>query len=205
MISPFNGAFHSEPDDERPNPIFPRRFLATSIRIAFVSHKIIASPATQASRNWPELTLRRCVVEWNPGNAEAGVPVVGLGCPRCCVAGLTQAAFGNGVVMDVDVLRFIKSCVERRRIHWTYHINMRLRGRFIPREAILASVDSYEIIEAYATDKYLPSYLVYSEYRGEPIHIQIAVDADGDKVTLVTAYRPDRDKWESDLKTRRKP
>ena len=114
-------------------------------------------------------------------------------------------AFGRGVAMDVNVLQLIKSCVEHRRIRWTYHVNMRLRGRFIPRNAILASVDSYEIIERYSSDRYLPSYLVYSEYRGEPMHILIALDVEGDTITLVTAYRPDRDKWESDLKTRRKP
>ncbi len=62
--------------------------------------------------------------------------------------------------MDTDVLTFVKSCVKRRRVRWTYHINMRLKGRFIPREAILSSVDAYEIIEEYPGDKYLPSYLV---------------------------------------------
>lgn len=92
----------------------------------------------------------------------------------------------------------------RRRIHWTYHVNMRLTGRFIPREAILASVDAYEIIEEYAEDKYLPSYLVYSEYRDDPIHVQIAVDLKHDSVTIVTVYRPSLDKWESDLRTRRR-
>jgi hypothetical protein len=40
---------------------------------------------------------------------------------------------------------------------------MRLKGRFIPREAILASTESYEIIEEYPKDKYLPSCLVYAE------------------------------------------
>jgi hypothetical protein len=66
-------------------------------------------------------------------------------------------------------------------------------------------VGSYEVIEEYPRDKYLPSYLVYTEYRGEPIHIHVAVDTAGDRVTIVTVYRPSRDKWEKDLKTRRKP
>jgi len=105
--------------------------------------------------------------------------------------------------VDADVLTFIKSCVKRRRIRWTYHINMRLRGRFIPRETVLSSVEAYEIIEEYPKDKYLPSYLIYAEYRADVVHILIAVDSVNDVVTIITAYRPDREEWERDLRTRR--
>jgi len=106
--------------------------------------------------------------------------------------------------MDIEILEFIKSCIKRRKIHWTYHVNMRLKGRFISREAILDSVDSYEIIEEYPEDKYLPSYLIYAEYKGEVIHIQIATDIENDNIRIVTSYKPTLDKWESDFKTRRK-
>ena len=105
--------------------------------------------------------------------------------------------------MDVDTLDFIKSCIRRRRIRWTYHVNMRLKGRFIPREAILSTADTYEIIEQYSEDKYLPSYLVYAEYKGQIIHAQIATDLEDDNVTIVTVYKPSPDKWEKDYKTRR--
>ena len=81
---------------------------------------------------------------------------------------------------------------------------MRLRGRFIPRETILSSVDAYQIIEEYPEDKYLPSYLIYTEYRADVVHILIAVDSTDDMVTIITAYRPDREEWERDLRTRRK-
>lgn len=105
--------------------------------------------------------------------------------------------------MADDILNFIKSCITRRRIRWAYHVNMRLKGRFIPREVILSSVDSYEIIEQYPKDKYLPSYLIYAEDQGQIIHIQIAVDVKNDSVTIVTSYRPTLDKWAKDFKTRR--
>ncbi|GEM_PF-7037578 len=52
--------------------------------------------------------------------------------------------------------------------------------------------------------KYLPSYLVYAEHEGEVFHIQIATDVAGDRVIIVTAYRPTPEKWEADLKTRRR-
>jgi hypothetical protein len=81
---------------------------------------------------------------------------------------------------------------------------MRLKGRFIPREAILSS-EACEIIEEYPEDKYLPSYLVYAEYQSQAVHIQIAADFENESITIVTAYKPTLDKWEEDLKTRRKP
>lgn len=101
--------------------------------------------------------------------------------------------------MDID---FIKQCVKERRVRWSYHLNMRLKERFIPREMILNSVDNFEIIEEYPNDKYLPSCLIYSEYEGVKFHIQIALDFDDRSIVLVTAYKPSSDKWHKDLKTR---
>ncbi len=46
-------------------------------------------------------------------------------------------------------LEFIRKCVRERKIRWTYHVNMRLKDRFIPREFIIDFVDSYEIIEEF--------------------------------------------------------
>ncbi len=82
---------------------------------------------------------------------------------------------------------------------------MRLEGRFIPREAVLGSVESYEIIEAYPEDEYLPSYLVLGRSAGGGFHVLFAADLDGDNVRVVTAYRPSEGEWEDDLKTRRAP
>lgn len=104
-----------------------------------------------------------------------------------------------------DPLRFIQACVRKRRVLWTYHVNMRLKGRFIPREAILDTVDSYEVIEAYPEDKYLPSYLVLGRSVRDAFHVLFAVDLEEDNVRVVTAYRPSADEWTDDLKTRRTP
>ena len=82
-------------------------------------------------------------------------------------------------------------------------MNMRVKGRFISREAIVESVANFEIIEEYPKDKYLPSYLVYSQYRDIIFHIVIAVDMQGDNVRIVTAYCPSPENWKEDLKTRR--
>lgn len=102
-----------------------------------------------------------------------------------------------------DPLEFIQRCVRQGKVFWTYHVNMRLRGRFINRRAILQSYEGYEIIEEYAKDKYLPSYLIYSEYQGEIFHILFAVDLKGVNVRVVTAYRPNPEEWEEGFRTRR--
>jgi len=81
---------------------------------------------------------------------------------------------------------------------------MRLKERFISRKVILASVDSYEIIEEYPKDKYLPSHLIYAVYGEQIFHILIAIDKENDSIRIVTTYKPTLDKWESDFKTRRK-
>jgi hypothetical protein len=80
---------------------------------------------------------------------------------------------------------------------------MRLAGRFIERETILHAVETFEIIEAYPDDKYLPSYLVLVRDDARPFHLLLAVDLEGDNVRVVTAYRPDVGEWSDDLKTRR--
>jgi hypothetical protein len=81
---------------------------------------------------------------------------------------------------------------------------MRLKERFISREAILSSLETYELIERYPDDKYLPSYLISAQHEGQVLHVQIAVDSENDNIRIVTAYKPSRDEWEEDLKTRRK-
>ncbi len=80
---------------------------------------------------------------------------------------------------------------------------MRLAGRFIPREVILAAVASYELVEAYPDDKYLPSYLILARPGPEAFHVLFAADVEGDNVRVVTSYRPDPEEWQPDLKARR--
>ena len=106
--------------------------------------------------------------------------------------------------MSENVLDFIKSCVTERKIFWTYHVNMRFKERSISREQIIDAVSSYEIIEEYQEDKYLPSYLVYAKYKETVLHIHVAVDTQNKNIRIITAYRPTPDKWEKDWKTRRK-
>ena len=93
-----------------------------------------------------------------------------------------------------DAIAFIRDCVGRRQVFWTYHVNMRLAERFIPRESILRAADIYELVESYPEDKFLPSYLVLGHHKREYFHVLFAADVEAGNVRVVTAYRPDREK-----------
>ena len=108
-----------------------------------------------------------------------------------------------GRKFPADPVAFIQDCVRRRKILWTYHVNLRLAGRSISREAIIAAADTYEMVEAYPHDKYLPSDLVLARDSSEYLHILFGADVQGDNVRIVTAYRPDPAEWEENLKNRR--
>jgi len=103
-----------------------------------------------------------------------------------------------------DPLAFIRNCVKLKNIKWTYHVNMRMKGRFIPREIVLDSIQYYEIIEEYPDDKYLPSYLVFSKYQDKVFHVLFAIDVEENNVRVITAYYPSFNEWEKGSKTRRK-
>lgn len=102
--------------------------------------------------------------------------------------------------MPSDPLAFIRRCVRERKLLWTYHVNMRLGRRHITRDEILGAVDSYEIVESYPQDKYLPSYLLLG---ANTFHVLFAVDVAGDNVRIVTAYRPDPNEWQPGLRERK--
>jgi len=106
--------------------------------------------------------------------------------------------------VPADPMEFIRLCAAERRILWTYHVNMRMKGRGIPRGVIIGAVDSYEIIEEYPGDKYMPSYLIWMKANGEVYHVLFALDVEGNNVRVVTAYRPDPAGWDGSLKKRRR-
>ena len=81
---------------------------------------------------------------------------------------------------------------------------MRLGQRFIAREMIIAATESYEIVKAYPDDKYFPSYLLLGKRGEEAFHALFGADVDGQNVRVVTAYYPNPEEWEADLKTRRR-
>lgn len=101
----------------------------------------------------------------------------------------------------MEITDLQKLC-ENGSIRWTGHILKRLMQRGIFQVSVVQAIRSGEIIEQYPDDYPYPSCLLLGTTEaGEALHIVCGI-GEG-KVWLITAYHPDPDEWESDLKTRR--
>ena len=97
----------------------------------------------------------------------------------------------------------IQSLVMSGKVLWTEHIATRLRERGIKRADVIECIKSGEIIEQYPDDTPFPSCLILGDYEtGETLHIVVGLNIET-LCCIITAYRPDLDKWESDFKTRK--
>ena len=101
----------------------------------------------------------------------------------------------------MEITDLQKLC-ENGSIRWTCHILKRLMQRGIFQASVVQAIRSGEIIEQYPNDYPYPSCLLLGTTEaGEALHIVCGI-GEGE-VWLITAYHPDPDEWESDLKTRR--
>lgn len=107
--------------------------------------------------------------------------------------------------IPADPAGFIQKCVRAGSMLWTYHVSMRLLARNLTRDQIVGTVDTYEIIESYPGDKYLPSYLVLANDAVGAMHVLFGCDLDGDNVRIVTAYRPNPSEWDATFRKRIAP
>lgn len=84
----------------------------------------------------------------------------------------------------------------------TEHARQRLAEREITVSDVLRCIETGEIIRQYEDDKPFPSCLVLgTTMEGKPIHA--VVSQDDAFIHLITAYYPDQQLWETDLKRRR--
>ncbi len=101
----------------------------------------------------------------------------------------------------MEITDLQKLC-ENGSIRWTGHILKRLMQRGIFQASVVQAIRSGEIIEQYPDDYPYPSCLLLGTTEaGEALHIVCGIGKG--EVWLITAYHPDPDEWESDLKTRR--
>ena len=101
----------------------------------------------------------------------------------------------------MEITDLQKLC-ENGSISWTGHLLKRLMQRGIFQASVVQAIRSGEIIEQYPNDYPYPSCLLLGTTEaGEALHIVCGI-GEGE-VWLITAYHPDPDEWESDLKTRR--
>ena len=101
--------------------------------------------------------------------------------------------------MDITDLR--RLCADDA-IRWTDHVLKRLLLRGISQADVLQAIHSGEVIEDYPDDYPFPSCLLLgTDATGDPLHV--CCGRGPDEIWMITAYHPDPDEWESDLKTRK--
>jgi len=102
--------------------------------------------------------------------------------------------------MDIEKTR---KSVTDQKINWQIHALARMLERGISREEVKEAILYGEIIEEYPNDYPLPSCLIF--YKDiKPLHIVLSYDETNHATYIITAYQPDLNHFETDLKTRRR-
>jgi hypothetical protein len=76
--------------------------------------------------------------------------------------------------------------------------------RGISRKSVKQTIINGELIENYPDDTPFPSALFFEMCQKSPLHVIISYDNQNKMIFVITAYRPDKDHFEADFKTRRK-
>ena len=97
----------------------------------------------------------------------------------------------------------IQALASMGKIVWTEHVAIRLRERGVKRADLIECIKIGEIIEQYPDDSPFPSCLILGTCKtNKPLHVVVGLDP-GVLCCMVTAYRPDVDKWDADFKIRK--
>jgi len=106
----------------------------------------------------------------------------------------------------LPLLRYNRSKDATKRINLEYiyrvHAIERMFQRDIDENQVEKVIEHGEVIESYRDDKPYPSFLVLGYIDGIALHVVYAKD-DENNIIVITAYRPNVNKWKNDLKTRK--
>src|SRR5687768_5976250 len=88
---------------------------------------------------------------------------------------------------------------------WSRHAVAALVDDNLQRREVEAALQQGQVIEDYPpTQRPLPDCLVLANLAdGRPLHVVTAIDAENDRIVVVTVYMPTRDRWEDDWRTRK--
>lgn len=99
-------------------------------------------------------------------------------------------------------IRHIQEYCQSGKIKWSLHAAERLRKRNITTDDVVNCLMNGEIIEEYPDNWLNPAALVLGyNIEGRILHVVVGLD---DFIHIITAYYPSLDKFEPDMKTRRR-
>ena len=105
------------------------------------------------------------------------------------------------MILEIDLFRRLNSA-ENYVV--TMHSRRRMSERGILLRDVIDAVDHGEIIEQYPNDYPFPSCLILGlTVSNKYLHVIVSI-SEG-HIYLITAYYPNKDEWEADMKTRRVP
>ena len=92
----------------------------------------------------------------------------------------------------------------KKKLLFTSHAlnQMNLSDRMILKEEVIETILNGHVIEEYPDDSRGKSYLICSDKPGRMIHVVCAPK--NEYLVIITAYVPTIDKWEENLRSRRK-
>jgi Domain of unknown function (DUF4258) len=94
--------------------------------------------------------------------------------------------------------------VQYRDLIYRIHARQAMFTRSISDECVEHLLQSGEAIEHYPQAFPFPAKLLLGWWNGRPIHVVAAENRNKEQVIVITAYEPTLEKWETDMKTRRK-
>ncbi len=103
--------------------------------------------------------------------------------------------------MDIKQLQSLYDASDSN-IKWAKHCLERMQERDISIDDVEYCLHSGEIIEYYPDDFPHLSCLIFGRTKGNKV-LHIVVGANSDTIFFITAYYPNTDKFEADLKTRK--
>lgn len=106
----------------------------------------------------------------------------------------------NNELIDKET---INNFLLQRKVIWTKHCLNRMSKRDILISDVKTAINNGYIIEYYYNDYPYPSCLILGkDSNNRKIHIVCGISEEF--VCIITAYYPDKEKWEKDFKRRRK-
>lgn len=96
----------------------------------------------------------------------------------------------------------IRECLKRKNVYWTNHCLNRLNQRAIRILDVEEAIKNGRIIEYYYEDYPYPSCLILG-FSLNNILLHVVCGVSNEFVHMITAYYPNINKWEDDMKIRR--
>ena len=84
------------------------------------------------------------------------------------------------------------------------HAYERMNLRNISQDDIKGALRKGEVVEDYPDDYPYPSRLILGLSGHRPIHLVVGINNKDKEIIVITVYEPDHDKWEKDLRRRKR-